>query len=173
VLHYAGAAEREDDVTDPNGARGARDDRETPVGAGGASVAPSQPGFAPPSDPGFAPPSDPGFAAPSQPGFRPPSQPGPGLPHAGSVPFTPHGQRSSGAAVAALVLSIAGAVLGLAIGWGFPLSIVALVLALRARRAPGPSRTLSRWSIALVVVSAVASVAWLVYSLVTLVTLLA
>jgi hypothetical protein len=66
------------------------------------------------------------------------------------------------------VLSILGALVGLVIGWGFPLSIVGLVLALRSRREPGPSRTLSTWSIALAVVSALASVGWLAYSVVVL-----
>lgn len=114
----------------------------------------------------FVPPSNPAFGAP-----RPPQQGGspygasqPPWPSAGSVAFTPSTGAPTGAAVTALVLAILGALVGLAIGWGFPLSVVALVLALRARATSGSSRTLSTWSIVLVVVSALASIAWLVYS---------
>jgi hypothetical protein len=68
------------------------------------------------------------------------------------------------------VLSILGALIGLAIGWGFPLSIVGLVLALRSRREPGVSRAVSTWSIVLAAVSGLASVGWLAYSVVYILT---
>lgn len=119
------------------------------------------------------------FVAPSNPGFAPPPQgtsatvPGPTpapWPGVGTVPFTPHRRSASRTAVVGLVLSAVGALIGLAVGWGFPLSIIGLVLAVRARREPGPSRSLGRWSIVLAVVSGLASVAWLSYSLVVLLT---
>jgi hypothetical protein len=87
---------------------------------------------------------------------------------AGTVPFTPHRRSASGTAVAGLVLSILGALIGLAIGWGFPLSIIGLVLALRSRREPGVSHATSTWSIVLAAVSGLASVGWLTYSVVYL-----
>ncbi|RWZ64384.1 hypothetical protein ELQ92_06335 [Labedella populi] len=136
------------------------------------------------SDPRFPsseqPPSDaPSFAAPSEPGFAPGpphaangrgtfGDPAAGWPAAGTVPFTPHRRSASRTAIAAFVLSIVGALVGLAIGWGFPLSIAGLVLALRGRRGPGPSRTLATWSIVLAAVSGLSSVGWLAYSLVSL-----
>ena len=111
----------------------------------------------------FAPPSNPGFGE----GTSPTGPPQPAAwPSAGRVAFTPHAGPSRGIAVTALVLAIVGAVLGLAIGWGFPLSALALVLGLTGRRRTGSSRRLAAWTIALVVLSAVASLGWLVYSVV-------
>ncbi|RWZ49952.1 hypothetical protein ELQ90_11440 [Labedella phragmitis] len=126
----------------------------------------SQP-FAAPSNPGFAPPPAGGQPAghPAGPQFAAPPA-GQPWPVAGSVPFTPHRRSATRSAVAGLVLSILGALIGLAIGWGFPLSIIGLVLALRNRREPGASRTISTWSIVLAAVSGLASVGWLAYSLV-------
>jgi hypothetical protein len=66
------------------------------------------------------------------------------------------------------VFAIAGAVVGIGIGWGFPLSLVGLVLGLRARRRGRPWRVLGTWVIALAVVSGIASLAWLGYSVVYL-----
>ncbi len=124
-----------------------------------SSASPPNPSFAPPSSPGFAPPPAAGAA------------PAPGSwPAAGAVPFTPHGRTTGGTAVAALVLSIVGAVIGLLVGWGFPASIIGLVLARRARREPGSSRALPAWSVALAVVSGLGSVGWLAYSLVVILT---
>jgi hypothetical protein len=85
------------------------------------------------------------------------------------VPFTPHRDAATRGATWALVLGIVGSVVGLAIGWGFPLSIASLVLAVPARRVPGSSRTVATWSIGLVVLSGFASVAWLIYSIISLV----
>ncbi|RUQ98929.1 hypothetical protein [Labedella endophytica] len=117
------------------------------------------------------------FAPPSVPGFRehhvPPTKPGrhdsqQSWPSADALRFTPHAEAPGREAGVALALAIVGALIGLAVGWGLPLSIVALVLAMRVRRRPGRSRLMATWSIALVLVSAIASGAWLAYSLVVL-----
>lgn len=104
------------------------------------------------------------FVAPSIPGFGRPAQPAP-WPSGAPGPLIAQRDSPSGASIAALALSILGAILGLVIGWGFPLSIVALVLALVSRKASPAARRLATWSIALVAVSGIASVAWLVYSI--------
>ena len=122
----------------------------------------------------FAPPSNPGFRDPSSPpvganGSVPPgAAPNASWPSAGTVPFTPHSGARSGRSVAALVIAIVGAVLGLAIGWGLPLSVVALVLVLSSSGGARASRRVRTWTIVLCAVSAAASAAWLAYSIVTL-----
>ncbi|PSL36701.1 hypothetical protein CLV49_0299 [Labedella gwakjiensis] len=131
-------------------------------GTGEWGRGPETPPAGPSSPDPFVPPSNPAFGAP-----RPSAQGAPpsSWPSAGSVAFTPSVGAPTGSAIAALVLAIVGAVVGLAIGWGFPLSVIALVLALKSRAA---SRTLATWSIVLVAVSALGSIAWLVYSAVYL-----
>jgi hypothetical protein len=117
----------------------------------------------PPPAQAFAPPSNPAFGQGVPPTGRPQQA---AWPSAGQVAFTPHAAPSRGVPAAGLVLAIVGAIIGLAVGWGFPLSAVALVLALIGRRRAGASRGITAWTIGLVVLSALASVGWLVYSIV-------
>jgi hypothetical protein len=119
--------------------------------------------WTPPPAQVFASPSNPAFGQAVPPAGRPQQA---AWPSAGQVAFTPHAAPSRGVSVAGLVLAIVGAIIGLAVGWGFPLSAVALVLALIGRRRAGASRGITAWTIGLVVLSALASVGWLVYSIV-------
>lgn len=114
--------------------------------------------------------SGPDFVAPSQPSFAPAAGARAGSsawPTAGAVPFTAARAGQDREARAAVVLAVVGVLLGLAIGWGLPLSIVGAALGLRARRR-GASRTVSRWTVVLAIVSGLASLAWFTYSLVVI-----
>ena len=63
------------------------------------------------------------------------------------------------------MLALLGLVVGsLFVGWGFPLGMVAIALAIVALRRPFESRGLAVWAIMLGAVSIVYSIGWLAYA---------
>lgn len=91
-------------------------------------------------------------SAPGEPGTEPVVQ-------WGASPSPPRGF-----AAGALIFAVLGLVVALFVGWGFPLGIVAIVLAVVALRRPLESRGLAVWAIVLGAVSIVYSIGWLVYA---------
>lgn len=69
-----------------------------------------------------------------------------------------------GFAAGALIFAILGLVVSLFVGWGFPLGMVAIALAIVALRRPFESRGLAVWAIMLGAVSIVYSIGWLAYA---------
>ncbi len=64
----------------------------------------------------------------------------------------------------ALVFSIAGVLVSLFVGWGFPIGIVGVVSAVLALRRPLESRGMAVWALVLGVLSIVYSIGWLLYA---------
>jgi hypothetical protein len=75
-------------------------------------------------------------------------------------PAAPH----RGLAAWALGFSIAGLVVALFVGWGFPLGIVGIVAAILALRRPLESRAVAWWALALGVLSLIYSAGWLLFA---------
>jgi hypothetical protein len=71
---------------------------------------------------------------------------------------------SRGLAGWALAFAIAGLVVSLFVGWGFPIGMVAVVSAIIALRRPLESRAIATWAIVLGVVSILYSAGWLVFA---------
>ncbi|MFE7843919.1 hypothetical protein ACFUTX_01840 [Microbacterium sp. NPDC057407] len=66
-----------------------------------------------------------------------------------------------GLAAWALVFSIAGLVVSLFVGWGFPIGLVGIVSAILALRRPLESRAVAIWALVLGAVSLLYSAGWL------------
>ncbi|KRA25727.1 hypothetical protein ASD65_15825 [Microbacterium sp. Root61] len=75
-------------------------------------------------------------------------------------PPAPH----RGLAAWALMFSIAGLVVSLFVGWGFPIGIVGIVTAILALRRPLESRRVAVWALVLGVVSVIYSAGWLLWA---------
>jgi hypothetical protein len=69
-----------------------------------------------------------------------------------------------GLAAWALASSIAGLVVSLFVGWGFPIGIVGVVTAILALRRPLESRAVAIWALVLGAVSILYSAGWLFYA---------
>lgn len=69
-----------------------------------------------------------------------------------------------GLAAWALVFSIAGLVVSLFVGWGFPIGIVGIVTAILALRRPLESRAVAIWALAVGGVSLLYSAGWLIFA---------
>ncbi|HKT56365.1 MAG TPA: hypothetical protein VJR25_06300 [Microbacterium sp.] len=67
-------------------------------------------------------------------------------------------------AVWALVLALLGLVVSFFVGWGFPLGLAAIVVAIVALRRPWESRVVAVWALVLGVLSVVYSAGWLIYA---------
>jgi hypothetical protein len=64
----------------------------------------------------------------------------------------------------ALAFSIAGLLVSLFVGWGFPIGLVGIVSAILALRRPLESRAVAVWALVLGVVSVIYSAGWLLYA---------
>ncbi|MCP2635297.1 hypothetical protein K0817_001785 [Microbacterium sp. HD4P20] len=64
----------------------------------------------------------------------------------------------------ALAFAIAGLIVSLFVGWGFPIGLVAVISAILALRRPLESRAVGVWAIAIGVVSILYSSGWLLYA---------
>lgn len=63
----------------------------------------------------------------------------------------------------ALFFAIAGLIAALFVGWGFPINLVAIVVAAVALRRPRESRAVAAWALALGVLGLIYSAGWLVW----------
>ncbi|HWI31676.1 MAG TPA: hypothetical protein VNT50_09285 [Microbacterium sp.] len=75
-------------------------------------------------------------------------------------PIAPH--RGLGAW--ALGFAVVGLVASLFVGWGFPVSLVGVVVAVVALRRPLESRTVAAWALALGILGLLYSAGWLVWA---------
>jgi hypothetical protein len=64
----------------------------------------------------------------------------------------------------ALAFSIAGLLVSLFVGWGFPIGLVGIVSAILALRRPLESRAVAVWALVLGVVSVIYSAGWMLYA---------
>ena len=64
----------------------------------------------------------------------------------------------------ALAFSIAGLLVSLFVGWGFPIGLVGVVSAILALRRPLESRAVAVWALVLGAVSVLYSAGWLLYA---------
>ncbi|MCH6231788.1 hypothetical protein MK786_13640 [Microbacterium sp. CFH 31415] len=92
-------------------------------------------------------PPEPGTEEPAAQWLMPPTDP----PHRGFAGW-------------ALASSIAGLVVSLFVGWGFPIGLVGVVTAILALRRPLESRPVAIWALVLGVVSILYSAGWLFYA---------
>lgn len=96
-------------------------------------------------------------SAPAEPG-------GEFTPDATSWPASESSSILRGFAGWALGFAIVGLVASLFVGWGFPLGVVAVVLAIVALRRPLESRAVAMWAICLGAASILYSAGWLLYA---------
>lgn len=78
------------------------------------------------------------------------------------LPDPPAPQR--GLAAWALMFAVAGLVVSLFVGWGFPIGIVGIVTAILALRRPLESRGVAVWALVLGIVSVLYSAGWLLWA---------
>ncbi|GAA1982961.1 hypothetical protein [Microbacterium pumilum] len=64
----------------------------------------------------------------------------------------------------ALAFSIAGLVVSLFVGWGFPIGLVGVISAILALRRPLENRAVAIWALVLGAVSVIYSAGWLLYA---------
>ncbi|MDN3496496.1 hypothetical protein QL996_11190 [Planococcus sp. APC 4015] len=76
----------------------------------------------------------------------------------------PDPDPSRGLAGWALAFSIAGLVMSLFVGWGFPLGIIGAITAIVALRRPVESRAVATWALVLGLVSILYSAGWLLWA---------
>ncbi|HWT32664.1 MAG TPA: hypothetical protein VN107_02800 [Microbacterium sp.] len=67
-------------------------------------------------------------------------------------------------AVWAVVIALLGLAVSFFVGWGFPLGLSAIVVAIVALRRPWESRAVAVWALVLGTLSVVYSAGWLIYA---------
>ena len=97
-------------------------------------------------------------SAPAEPGTD--GQPEPELRWLMPEPVGPH----RGLAGWALAFSIAGLIVSLFVGWGFPIGLVGVISAILALRRPLENRAVAIWALVLGTVSVIYSAGWLLYA---------
>lgn len=96
-------------------------------------------------------------SAPAEPGTRPDDQPPEWL-------LPPRDDPHRGLSGWALAFSIAGLVVALFVGWGFPIGLVGTISAIIALRRPLESRAVAIWALVLGIVSILYSAGWLLWA---------
>ena len=76
----------------------------------------------------------------------------------------PEASVRRGLAAWALAFSIAGLIVSLFVGWGFPIGLVGAVAAIVALRRPLESRSIAVWALVLGLVSVLYSAGWLLWA---------
>ncbi|WP_417562434.1 hypothetical protein [Microbacterium sp.] len=76
---------------------------------------------------------------------------------------TPHAARH-GVGGWALAFAIAGLAVSFFVGWGIPLGIIALVIAIVALRRPAESRVIAGWALGLGILSVLYSAGWILWA---------
>jgi hypothetical protein len=79
-------------------------------------------------------------------------------------PEHPEPAPPRGLAATALAFAITGVFVSFFVGWGFPVGLVAVVIAIVALRRPVESRAIAGWALALGILSVLYSAGWLVWA---------
>ena len=69
-----------------------------------------------------------------------------------------------GVAAWALTLAIIGLVMSMFVGWGFPIGLIAIGVAIAALRRPVESRGVAVWALVLAAVSVLYSAGWMLFA---------